>query len=321
MMAFMGHKEEESTSEDPVKAESSDHLSSSEEHGRSTVKSPITITETTPLCQEGTQDSLHKDDEISFNNADTMTDEHEKHVGNKTVDEPLQSEGVISFSGIKEEEDSPSKIEHKAGADEACDNSQPEDSFPQVTASVDSSVDSVLHAPERTHHASDSQGSHLNEPQAEQLLDKGFAENFTDVVSVQESFEKEPPAEIPLTVANNDHADELSQSDIQHTIHTEQDHVKASDSVLHDTGASPSSVDVSVKTMDLEPENVKPLFTSSNNTLSTVDPFLELEKVKQEMKMMEAALQGAARQAQVIHFQVIWSMTSTINYKGHCSLL
>jgi len=32
-----------------------------------------------------------------------------------------------------------------------------------------------------------------------------------------------------------------------------------------------------------------------------LDSILELERVKREMKMMEAALQGAARQAQVFH--------------------
>jgi hypothetical protein len=37
-----------------------------------------------------------------------------------------------------------------------------------------------------------------------------------------------------------------------------------------------------------------------SNISDSIDSTLELEKVKTEMKMMETALQGAARQAQVL---------------------
>ncbi|XP_047177416.1 golgin candidate 5-like [Vigna umbellata] len=39
----------------------------------------------------------------------------------------------------------------------------------------------------------------------------------------------------------------------------------------------------------------------SERTISDSGAMIELERVKREMKMMEAALQGAARQAQVFH--------------------
>ena len=42
---------------------------------------------------------------------------------------------------------------------------------------------------------------------------------------------------------------------------------------------------------------------SSERTMSDSGSMLELERVKREIKMMEAALQGAAKQAQVFHFR------------------
>jgi hypothetical protein len=50
--------------------------------------------------------------------------------------------------------------------------------------------------------------------------------------------------------------------------------------------------------------DIKEQHLSSIKNMPDSDSILELERVKKEMKMMEAALQGAARQAQVFHITV-----------------
>lgn len=49
--------------------------------------------------------------------------------------------------------------------------------------------------------------------------------------------------------------------------------------------------------------DMKERHLSSERTMSDSGSMLELERVKREIKMMEAALQGAAKQAQVFHFR------------------
>lgn len=57
-------------------------------------------------------------------------------------------------------------------------------------------------------------------------------------------------------------------------------------------------------TPDIETD-MKEHHLSSERTMSDSGSLLELERVKREMKMMEAALQGAARQAQVFHLMLV----------------
>ena len=52
--------------------------------------------------------------------------------------------------------------------------------------------------------------------------------------------------------------------------------------------------------------DMKERHLSSERTMSDSGSMLELERVKREIKMMEAALQGAARQAQVFHFSACY---------------
>ncbi|GMQ08606.1 hypothetical protein CsSME_00052259 [Camellia sinensis var. sinensis] len=71
-----------------------------------------------------------------------------------------------------------------------------------------------------------------------------------------------------------------------------------SESVSHENDTFGRGVDLNEQASDYEP-NIKEQRVSSGSSTSVIaDSVVELEKLKREMKMMETALQGAARQAQ-----------------------
>ncbi|XP_042476769.1 golgin candidate 5-like [Macadamia integrifolia] len=70
------------------------------------------------------------------------------------------------------------------------------------------------------------------------------------------------------------------------------------ESVFHDSDLHINSIKANQQTSDLETDGREQRLNSGSNLSDSVDPIVDLEKVKMEMKMMEAALQGAAKQAQ-----------------------
>lgn len=295
VMAFMGNKGEEGPSKASVKEESLEHPPSAEESEK------IPSAETTALSDKGIEDSTSKVDDTDSNNASIIANEPGEldEISAVVGSSHSQDETETSLSGSKEEADLPPVFQHKVDADgDASNNSQPGDSQLQIAESVEPNVNSVFHAPEGLQHASDSQGSHVkNETEAEQLVDKGSPKHSNVVVSVRESLEKEASvAIIPVGIMKHDHPNEVSDNNVPKPIGNEQDQNEASESVSHDDDASLKSAKLSSEAMLVEAENDNAV---SNNVPNSVNSFAEVEKVKQEMKMMEAALQGAARQAQV----------------------
>ncbi|XP_042412540.1 golgin candidate 5-like isoform X2 [Zingiber officinale] len=299
MMSFMGQKEEESASEQTVLAEFSQHPLTAEEHEMaSSVPSSLPISKPT-ISDKGHEDSITKDTDIISANATTMIEEPQSLDMNKGVEpNDLEVGTGTSLSRSKEEEDSSSIFQQKTDGDiQASDNSRPEDPSQPITDCVELTVNNVLKKPEEAHHVLDSQGTDvIQETKAEQPLDKESSEH-SEVLFAPENLGKETSVALPVSAEKYDHANEPSYNNVLVAIHTEQDHEMPSDSVTHDTNASPKSLKNSRETDD-EHESAKPSFISSDNALSSVDQPGEIEKVKQEMRMMESALKGAARQAQ-----------------------
>ncbi|RWW83979.1 hypothetical protein BHE74_00007464 [Ensete ventricosum] len=293
VMAFMGNKGEEGASKASGKAESFEHPPSAEESEK------IPSAETTALSDKGIEDSTSKVDDTDSNNASIVVNEPGElnEISAVVGSSHSHDETETLLSGSKEEADSFPVFQHLVDADGgASDNSQPGDSQLQIAESVESNVDSVFHAPEGLQHASDSQGSHIkNETEAEQLVDKGSPKHSNVAISVQESLEKEASVAIPVGIMKHDHPIELSDNNVPKPIGNEQDQNEASESVSHDDDATPKSAKLSSEAIAVEAENDNAV---SNNAPNSMNSFAEVEKVKQEMKMMEAALQGAARQAQ-----------------------
>lgn len=303
MMSLMGQKEEESASEQTVLAEFSQHPLTAEEHEMaSSVPASLPISKPT-ISEKGHEDSVTKDTDIISTSANKMIEEPQSLDVNKGVEpNDLEAGMETSLSRSKEEEDSSSIFQQKTDGDiQASDNSSPGDPSQPITDSVELTVSNELKKPEEAHHVLDSQGTDvIQESKAEQPLDKESSEH-SEVLFAPENLGKETSVAFPVMVEKYDHVNEPSYNNVPFAIHNEQDHEMASDSVSHDTNASPKPSKNSRETDD-EHENAKPSFIPSNNALGSVDQPGEIEKVKQEMRMMESALKGAARQAQVIKF-------------------
>lgn len=76
-------------------------------------------------------------------------------------------------------------------------------------------------------------------------------------------------------------------------------HISSSDS--HDSDLTIKAIEMDQRTQGSEKETKEQRLSSGTNIPDHLDSMHELEKVKADMKMMETALQGAARQAQVLH--------------------
>ncbi|CAL9087561.1 unnamed protein product [Musa textilis] len=301
MMTFMGHKGQESASEASLKAEFLSHPSSAEEYKQiSAAGSPVSTVETT--TEKLTKDFIIHANDTGSNIASIMVDKPGEVDRDKVMvgSNCLKAETETYLSGSKEQPDSFSLSQHKTDADGVTnDKAQPRDSLLQIADGEESIVASFLCVAEELHQASDLQGSNVkNETEAVQIVDEGSPMQSNIVVSVQEGLEIDTSVEIPVSVMKYDHANELSDHSDLNPISTEQHQVTSSESVTHDTDLSPKSMEVSSKAMDVEAEDDKSSVGASNNKSNSMDPIVEVEKVKQEMKMMEAALQGAARQAQ-----------------------
>lgn len=304
MMSFMGQKEEESASGQTIQVESLQHPLTAEEHEMtSSFTSSEPMSKSTVSSEKENEDSVTKDTDILYTNANNMIEEPQILVLNKAVESnQLQAETGTSLPRSKEEVDPSSIFQQKTDGDiQASDNSKSEDPAQQITDSVELTVGNVLKETEETHHVYDSQGTNvIQESKAEQPLDKWSSEHSK--VIVPDNLDEEASVALPVSIEKFDNVNEPSYNNVSDVIHSEQDHEMASDLVSHDTNEPPKSLKVNSRERDDGDENAKPSFTSSNNALGSVDQLGEIEKVKQEMRMMESALKGAARQAQVIQF-------------------
>ncbi|XP_042389461.1 golgin candidate 5-like [Zingiber officinale] len=300
MMSFMGKKEEESTSGQTVQVESLQHSLTAEKHEMtSSFTSSEPMSKSTISSEKENEDSVTIDTDILCTNANSMIEEPQILVVNKTVESNcLPAEMGSSLAGSKEEVDPSSIFQQTTDGDiQASDNLKPEHPAQQIADSVELIVSNVLKEPEETDHIYDSQGTNvIQESQAEQPLDKWSSEHSK--VIVPDNLDKEASVALPVSIEKCDNVNEPSYNNVSDAIHSEQDHAMSSDLVSHDTNEPPKSLKVNSRERDDEDENAKLSFTSSDNALGSVDQPGEIEKVKQEMRMMESALKGAARQAQ-----------------------
>ncbi|KAF9614369.1 hypothetical protein IFM89_018244 [Coptis chinensis] len=96
---------------------------------------------------------------------------------------------------------------------------------------------------------------------------------------------------------NDESACEVSDAHFSSVIHSDQRKVVSAESVSPDNDSPLNEVERSSQASDETDSNEQRLSSATNGS-DSVDYAVETEKVKREMKMMEAALQGAARQAQ-----------------------
>ncbi|XP_026661365.2 golgin candidate 5-like isoform X2 [Phoenix dactylifera] len=305
--AFMGHigdgsapevsveVEPSGKTESSIKIESSEHISSTEEHDGI---SSTSVAETPSPVKKVKEDSESKGEDVDPHKVDISSnapgeldddraDAKSDHSQAETNLSSARSVDVADFvlASQQKEDAEVGTINELWAGDSKLTSS---DGVEQIEIIVPSTSNEL-------HHVNDSQGNH-DKHEAE--ADKGSPDKADVLHNGQVSLDTESSGVIPVGMPTHEDANKQSDDRIANSISSEQDRAVPTDSVSHDTDASNESVEMGLQGKDLEPDEMKQSSSTTLNLPDTTDSFVEVEKVKMEMKMMEAALQGAARQAQ-----------------------
>ncbi|KAG1346719.1 golgin candidate 5 [Cocos nucifera] len=313
--AFMGHigdgstpetsvkteslvKEESSgRAETSVKHESSEYPSSAEGHDSiANEQSPTSAAETIAPVEKEKQDSESNDENIDPHKVDISSDtpgELDEDRADAKSDHS-QAENNLSAARNIDVADSVLTLQKKADAEVGTINElQPGDSKLTSSDGLENIESNVPSTPNELHHIRDSQVyQDEHEMEAENLVDKGSPDHADVLSNGQMSLETEFSSVIPVGMPMHETADEQSEDPIPNSINFERDPAVTTESISNE------SAEVGLQGKNLEADEKKQSLSTTVNVPGSTDPLVEVEKVKKEMKMMEAALQGAARQAQ-----------------------
>ena len=327
VMALMGHKSEESTGESSPKTESSEHPPVVEEPSEKP-ESPQHKSEV-----EEKEENEHGNDRSLHSASEQATTEEENEVPevDKDAEHPGMAEGtdnVISNPDQAESDSLPmpaiqpeptsqdgETLESVGNLQENLEVGPSENSELVQAKSGAIEVDQVDSSTILTHEAS-------NVVDMSESMDEQKTQiESTDKHMLQAEEDTETVVPVQAEASIDSHAGGATESSGLHSVFTEETastgessndqspRVLPSDeaSARVSESVSPESHEI-VKAVEVDQQandnvtNIKEQELSSGTNVSdSLDNVLELEKVKKEMKMMETALQGAARQAQVFH--------------------
>lgn len=327
VMALMGHKSEESTGESSPKAESSEHPPAVEEpSGKPESPQHKSGVEEKEENEHGNDRSLHSASEQA-----TTEEENEVPEVDKDAERPGMAEGtdnVISNPDQAESDSLPMPVilpeptsqdgetlESVGNLQENLEVGPSENSELVQAKSGAIEVDQVDSSTILTHEASNVVD--MSESMDEQKTQVESTDKH--MLQAEENTETVVPVQAEASI--DSHAGGATEPSGLHSVFTEETastgessndqspRVLPSDeaSARVSESVSPESHEI-VKVVEVDQQandnvtNIKEQELSSGTNVSdSLDTVLELEKVKKEMKMMETALQGAARQAQVFH--------------------
>lgn len=317
VMSFMGNKSEDSTVESSGKTVSPQKLSIVEEK-----ESQNSDNQQTTSAEENQMLKRKKDDEhpeIAEKKDDVISDtgkaelESEIQSETKAVEPPEPvvhdvkvSESVddvqgkeISEEGCAENLDTLEVRSEASRVDEVEAPSILHDESHNVSHSPDSTDEQETQAEETVEQSSTIQAEASNEPQPEALNDVQ-AQASTDSLAEASSDTQagavlDSSSSQPVSAEVSEMVHEFSLSDAS-PLDEASEIVSGSVSQADDVHNQTVGEDKRVNDGEI---NIKDQHLSLRSNISdSIDSTLELEKVKTEMKMMETALQGAARQAQ-----------------------
>lgn len=108
-----------------------------------------------------------------------------------------------------------------------------------------------------------------------------------------------------VTASEDGSVEEHSNRSFLGDQHTDESRKRVSESVMHENESVSRPVGATQRGNDHETDVKEQRLSSGSNSSDVTDTLVELEKLKKEMKMMETALQGAARQAQVCPYALL----------------
>ncbi|XP_073108900.1 golgin candidate 5 isoform X2 [Elaeis guineensis] len=289
--------------ETSVKDESSEYPSSTEGHDSITnEQSHTSAAETIAPVEKEKEDSESKDENIDPHKVDISSNtpgELDEDRADAKSDHS-QAENNLSTARNIDVADSVLALQKKADAEVGTINELQEgDSKLTSSDGLEHIESNVPSARNELHHMRDSQVyQDEHEIEAEKLVHKGSPDHADVLSNGQMSHETEVSSVIPVGMPMHETADERSEDPIPNSISFERDPAVTTESISHDTDISNESAEMGLQGKDLEADEKKQSSSTTVNIPVSTDSLVEVEKVKKEMKMMEAALQGAARQAQ-----------------------
>ncbi|KAL6996462.1 Golgin candidate 5 [Sarracenia purpurea var. burkii] len=318
-MAFMGQKGGESIVESVEKPESLQPASSvGEKEGAETDSSKDFATELTRPAEEGNEESSVLTDTAEGTNSAIVSGR------NAILIDPGKSESADtgkseSADPGKSESGKPEKSESDELSQSNIEHAHPDslDHLNQAETSVvgPSEDPEFLEAKPGTNEADHVEGSALGSPesqnvinlheineqraQEEEIVEHISSVQFEDAVnSSQDRIGVDLPDSVSLTPKETK-SPKGHFSDNSHDMQPPDEAAKTvSESAYQENDTDVRAVDLNQQVIDYESE-IKEQRVSSESSVSDIpDSVAELEKLKREMKMMETALQGAARQAQ-----------------------
>ncbi|XP_022714995.1 golgin candidate 5-like isoform X1 [Durio zibethinus] len=300
VMAFMGHKSEESVVESSEKLESSQNPPKVEEKEEAETDRSVRSHEKTNVEEDKQTVKLEEDNKHSeaVDRADTViSDPAKAEPESKTCSAELSES---TFQNV-ELSDSPDNEQQKESIDVVPSKDSDSKEAKLDTAEVDQVEDAKAVPAESTDVVDMHETKDEKETQTEEILDKGSP------VKSEESGDSKSGAgsgpDEPLPSSSHSISVEETNSALEFSLPTVlpsyESQGMVSESVFLENDANTKRVEVDQQTNDSETDAKEELRLSSATTISdSADSMHELEKVKMEMKMMESALQGAARQAQ-----------------------
>ncbi|KAL7191279.1 hypothetical protein ACSBR2_023365 [Camellia fascicularis] len=331
VIAFMGHKGDESTVESIEKPESSESPSSVEEKEEAANdRSTNSATELTRPAEVVNQESSHvlpdaaKGTNIAIaegtNAVIVDTGKSEPVNLNKSESEsdsqPIPVESSESNVEHAEEPNSLKPPNQETSALGPFENSELVEAKPG-TNEVDQVESSALVPPEshfvvNLHETSDEQ-----KMQEEEIVENSSPVQAEDAVSeIQAGMETELPGSVSPTSKETESAEEHFTDDLSAVPPPDEASEMVSEPVSHENDTIAREVELNQQASDYEPDVKEQRVSSEISASDIADSVVELESLKREMKMMETALQGAARQAQAKADEIAKLMNENENLKA-----
>lgn len=326
VMALMGHKNEESTGESSGTLESTQAPATDEESsGKSGSPQHKSEVEEKEERDPETGSSLHsaaEQDTARDENEVQKVDEDAEHLEttegtNDVISDPDKTESELARATVLLPEptgedvetlESDGKLQEKeiseVGTSESLELVQAKSAVSEEDEAERSPIASLKL--QNVIDMSENMDEHKTEVESTDK-EKSLAEEISDTsapVQAEASSDShaesvsEPSGLHSISTEVTDNPGESSSNPLPTTLPSDEASARAVDSVSPENHVTVKASEVDQQVNDSEPDIKEQILISGVNSSSPSDTILELEKLKKEMKMMETALQGAARQAQ-----------------------
>lgn len=310
VMSFMGHKSEGSSpTESSGKPQTPQQQSKPEEEvGVETERSVHSATGEVYADEQKASPKTEKDDEHpdTAENLDFVVSEHGKVDSESYIVPNDPSESAIQNIDSSEPVDNQQqKVTSDLGTSEETESGEAKSGpFEADQIEIDES-DNVANAFQSKDEEKKEESNYEEKSQAEEMIETGSPVQAEVSSTIQAEVGTESSDSQSVSAEETERVRELLSSSAS-SPKAVSETVSAPVSPEH--GEKDKAVEVDQQANDSGIVSEEQRLSSEANVSVSADSLCELEKLKREMKMMETALQGAARQAQVlnVHTFVIW---------------